>query len=181
MGMWRSGSYTAPNLLSSYGNRRSSGGIPRKKYGLQHSDTGVDLKKLRLFGCQIEKTGCVVSLSALNGRGILFSWDALGGPIKALFERLRDVAMDTDKVARVFEEGVENEDTPMNARFIEALTFSIASSRSEWTSRGKCIGPKSACQGYWKNYWSRIETCSSQLFNPKVRKMFDLEAFCLRR
>ncbi len=107
------------------------------------------------------KIGCIVSI----GTGVLISRD-VGKTIKPLFDKLTEMATDTEKVAREFEEemkykyGIEQK---IYFRFnvqhgIEQVGL------EEWREMDRT---KVATQDYLKSCWSRVEACASQIFNLK--------------
>jgi hypothetical protein len=104
--------------------------------------------------------GCIVSI----GTGILASKD-IGRRIKPLFESLKDIATDTEKVAGEFREemkykyGVEQK---VYFRFnvqhgLEQVGL------EEWKEMDRT---KVATQDYVMQEWSQIEACASQLHKP---------------
>ena len=108
-----------------------------------------------------DRIGCIVSI----GTGVLISRD-VGRTIKPLFDKLTEMATDTEKVAREFEEemkyryGIEQK---VYFRFnvqhgLEQVGL------EEWREMDRT---KVATQDYLKSYWSRVEACSSQIFDPK--------------
>ena len=107
------------------------------------------------------KVGCVVSI----GTGVLMSRD-IGRTIKPLFECLKDMATDTEKVGREFEEemkykyGIEQQ---VYFRFnvqhgLEHVGL------EEWKEMDRT---KVATQDYLRTQWSQVERCASQLFRPR--------------
>ncbi|KAH0542026.1 hypothetical protein FGG08_003575, partial [Glutinoglossum americanum] len=104
--------------------------------------------------------GCIVSV----GTGILASKD-IGRTIKPLFESLKDIATDTEKVAREFREEIKHKygvEQKMYFRFnvqhgLEQVGL------EEWKEMDRT---KVATQDYVMQEWSQIEACASQLHKP---------------
>lgn len=107
------------------------------------------------------KIGCIVSI----GTGVLISRD-VGTTIKPLFDKLIEMATDTEKLAKEFEEemkyryGIEQK---VYFRFnvqhgLEQVGL------EEWREMDRT---KVATQDYLKSDWNRVEACSSQIFDPK--------------
>ena len=105
------------------------------------------------------KTGCIVSI----GTGVLISRD-VGKTIKPLFDKLAEMATDTEKVAREFEEEMKHRygiEQKVYFRFnvqhgLEQVGL------EEWMERDRT---KVATQDYLKSYWDRVEACASQILN----------------
>ncbi|KAL9100922.1 MAG: hypothetical protein Q9163_003758 [Psora crenata] len=108
------------------------------------------------------KIGCIVSI----GTGVLISRD-VGATIKPLFEKLIEMATDTEKVADEFKQeimyryGIEQK---VYFRFnvdhgLEKVGL------EEWREMDRA---KLATQAYLKKHWSRVEACSLQIFDPKT-------------
>lgn len=107
------------------------------------------------------KIGCIVSI----GTGVLISRD-VGRTIKPLFDKLTEMATDTEKLAKEFEEemkyryGIEQK---VYFRFnvqhgLEQVGL------EEWREMDRT---KVATQDYLASDWSRVEACSSQILDPK--------------
>ncbi len=107
------------------------------------------------------KIGCIVSI----GTGVLISRD-IGRTIPPLFEKLAEMATDTEKIAREFEEEMKHRygiEQKVYFRFnvqhgLEQVGL------EEWREMGRT---KVATQDYLTSDWSRVEACSSQIFDPK--------------
>ena len=103
------------------------------------------------------KIGYIVSI----GTGVLISRD-VRRIIKPLFDKLTEMATDTEKLARELGEEMKNIDTASNRRHTSASMYSMASSRSD---RRGMDETKMATQNYLNSYRSRVEACSSQIFD----------------
>ena len=107
------------------------------------------------------KIGCIVSI----GTGVLISRD-IGRTITPLFEKLAEMATDTEKIAREFEEEMKHRygiEQKVYFRFnvqhgLEQVGL------EEWREMDRT---KVATQHYLASDWSRVEACSSQIFDPK--------------
>ena len=106
------------------------------------------------------KIGCIVSI----GTGVLVPRD-VGRTLKPLFECLKDMATDTEKVAREFKEEMKYKygvDQKVYFRFnvqhgLEQIGL------EEWKEMDRT---KVATQDYLKECWSKVEACASQLHKP---------------
>jgi len=104
--------------------------------------------------------GCIVSI----GTGVLASKD-IGRTIKPLFESLKDMATDTERVAREFREEMKHKygvEQKVYFRFnvqhgLEQVGL------EEWEKMDRT---KLATLAYTTVEWSQIEACASQLHNP---------------
>lgn len=107
------------------------------------------------------KIGCIVSV----GTGVLTSRD-VGRTIKPLFDKLTEMATDTEKVAREFKEEMKSRygiEQKIYFRFnvqhgLEQVGL------EEWREMGRT---RVATQDYLKSCWSKVEACSSQIFDQK--------------
>lgn len=107
------------------------------------------------------KIGCIVSI----GTGVPISRD-VGRSIKPLFEKLADMATDTQKTAREFEEEMKSRygiEQKVYFRFnvqhgLERVGL------EEWREMDRTMV---ATQDYLKSVWSMVNACSSQIFDPK--------------
>ena len=107
------------------------------------------------------KIGCIVSI----GTGMLKVKD-VGNNYKGLFESLAEIATDTEKVAREFEEEVKyrhGDEQPIYFRFnvqhgLEDIGL------EEWHEMGRTYG---VTRKYLKRQWTQVERCVSQLHRPK--------------
>ena len=105
------------------------------------------------------KTGCIVSI----GTGVLISRD-VGRTIKPLLDKVTEMATDTEKAARDFEEEMKykhGNEQEIYFRFnvqhgLEHIGL------EEWKEMDRT---KVATQDYLKTYWSRVEACSKQLLD----------------
>ena len=105
--------------------------------------------------------GCIVSV----GTGIPASRD-VGRTIKPLFDKLKEMATDTEEIAREFAEEIKYKygaEQKMYYRFnvqqgLEQVPL------EEWKEMDRI---KVATQDYLKINWSSIEACSAQVFDPK--------------
>ena len=107
------------------------------------------------------KIDCIVSI----GTRFLISRD-VRRIIKPLFDKLTEMATDTERLAEEFEEemkyryGIEQK---VYCRFnvqhgLEQVGL------EEWREMDRTIV---ATQDYLKSDWNRVEACSSQIFDPK--------------
>ena len=107
------------------------------------------------------KIGCIVSV----GTGVLTSRD-VGRTIKPVFDKLTEMATDTEKVAREFKEEMKSRygiEQKIYFRFnvqhgLEQVGL------EEWREMGRT---RVATQDYLKSCWSKVEACSSQIFDQK--------------
>lgn len=107
------------------------------------------------------KIGCIVSV----GTGIMVSRD-VGRTLEPLFESLKAMATDTEKVAKEFEEEMKHK------YGIEQQTYFRFNVQhglehiglEEWKELDRT---KVATQDYLKVRWTQVEQCASQLFRPK--------------
>ena len=107
------------------------------------------------------KTGCIVSI----GTGVMISRD-VGRTVKPLFEKLAEMATDTEKVAREFEEEMKHKygiEQKIYFRFnvqhgLERVGL------EEWKEMDRT---KVATQDYLRPLWSRVEACSLQILDSK--------------
>ena len=107
------------------------------------------------------KIGCIVSI----GTGILKMKD-VGNNYKSLFESLAEIATDTEKVAREFEEEMKHRhgaEQPIYFRFnvqhgLEDVGL------EEWREMGRTYG---VTREYLKRQWTQVDRCVSQLCRPK--------------
>ena len=109
------------------------------------------------------KIGCIASI----GTGVPVFRD-IGRTIKPLFESLKDMATDTEKVTREVEE-------EMKYKYgIEQQTYFRFNVQhglghvglEEWKELDRT---KIATQDYLNAQWTRVEQCASQLLQPKCR------------
>ncbi len=107
------------------------------------------------------KIGCIVSI----GTGVLTSRD-IGRTIPPLFKKLAEMATDTEKVARDIDKEMKDkygDEQKVYFRFnvqhgLEQVGL------EEWREMDRT---KVATQEYLRSDWSRVEACSSQIFDPK--------------
>lgn len=90
----------------------------------------------------------------------------VGRTIKPLFECLKDMATDTEKVAREFEEEMKykygvGQQVYFRFNFQHRLEHV---GLEEWKEMDRT---KLATQDYLRNHWSQVERCASQLFRPR--------------
>lgn len=118
---------------------------------------------------QERNIGCIVSI----GTGVIVSRD-VGRKINSLFECLKDMATDTEKVAREFEEemkfkyGVEQK---VYFRFnVQHGLENIG--LEEWKEMDRT---KVATQDYLRSQWSQVGHCVSQLFIPESQGVYSVE------
>lgn len=103
------------------------------------------------------EVGCIVSI----GTGVLTSGD-VGRTIKPLFDKLTQMAIDTEKIAGEFEEETKSKygvDQKVSFRFnvqngLERIGL------EEWKEMDRT---KVATQDYTRSCWSKLETCASQI------------------
>ena len=153
------GDLRCTHLLSSYGNRPPvtyvDGGI------VYNNPIRALVEESSHMWPSNRKIGCIVSI----GTGVLISRD-VGTTIKPLFDKLIEMATDTEKLAKEFEEemkyryGIEQK---VYFRFnvqhgLEQVGL------EEWREMDRT---KVATQDYLKSDWNRVEACSSQIFDPK--------------
>ena len=105
--------------------------------------------------------GCIVSI----GTGMPVSRD-VGRTIKPLFDTVREMATDTEKVAREFEEEMKHKygnEQKVYFRFnvqrgLEQVGL------EEWKEMERI---KVATQDYLKSHWGWVEACSTKIFDQK--------------
>ena len=105
--------------------------------------------------------GCIVSI----GTGMLVSRD-FGKTIKPLVNKFKEMAADTEKVAREFEEEMKHKhgnEQKVYFRFNVQHGLEHVGSE-EWKELERI---KVATQAYLKSHWSWIDACSTQIFDPK--------------
>lgn len=103
--------------------------------------------------------GCIVSI----GTGILASRD-IGWTIQPLFESLKDIATDTEKVARELREEMKHRyGVEQNIYFRFNVQHGLEQvALEEWKETDRT---KVATQAYTGEQWSQIQACASQLRN----------------
>ena len=107
------------------------------------------------------KIGCIVSI----GTGVLISRD-VGRGIKALFDKLTEMATDTEKIASDFEEEMKSRyGTEQKVYFRFNVQHGLEQvGLEEWSEMDRT---KVATHDYLNKDWSRVEACSSQILDPK--------------
>ncbi|KAL9042408.1 MAG: hypothetical protein Q9214_003789, partial [Letrouitia sp. 1 TL-2023] len=107
------------------------------------------------------QVGCIVSI----GTGIPVSRD-FGRTIKPLFNKLKEMATDTEKVAREFEEEMKHKhgnEQKVYFRFNVQQGLEQVGLQ-EWKEMERI---NVATRDYLKSHSSRVEACSTQIFDPK--------------
>ena len=107
-----------------------------------------------------EKIGCIVSV----GTGVPASKD-IGRWIKPLFETLKSMALDTEKVAREFENDMRSRHEGENTYF----RFNVPSGLEqigleEWKHFDTV---KVATLDYLNDQWSKVDVCASQIHSSR--------------
>lgn len=105
--------------------------------------------------------GCIVSI----GTGFAVSRD-VGRTVKPLFDKIKEMATDTEKVAREFAEEMKHRHGNEQKIYFR---FSVQQGLEqvgleEWREMGRI---KVATHDYLKSHWGWINACSSQMFEPK--------------
>ena len=90
----------------------------------------------------------------------------LGTNYKSLFESLAEIATDTEKVARKFEEEMKSKyGTEQQIYFRFNVQNGLADvGLEEWREMGRTQG---VTREYLKRQWTQVERCVSQLHRPK--------------
>lgn len=107
------------------------------------------------------ETGCVVSV----GTGVHAPKD-VGRTFKPLFDKIREIATDTENVAREFEEEMKYKHGAEQRIYYR---FNVQNGLDqvrleEWKEFDRITV---ATQDYLRVQWSSVEACSRQIFEPK--------------
>ena len=107
------------------------------------------------------KIGCIVSV----GTGMPVSRD-VGRTFKPLFDKIKEMATDTEKVAREFEEEMKHKHGNEQKVYFR---FNVQQGLEqvgleEWKEMERI---KVVTQDYVKHHWSWIEACSTQIFDQE--------------
>lgn len=105
------------------------------------------------------KIGCIVSV----GTGVPPTTD-VGRKIKPLFETMKNMSLDTEKIARDFKKEMESRYSEQKVYFRFNVQHGLGQiGLEEWEHMDKT---KVATQDYLNERWHEIQLCASQILSP---------------
>lgn len=106
-----------------------------------------------------KKIGCIISV----GTGVPESSD-IGRKIRPLFETMKKMSLDTEKIAREFKEEIMSRYSGKNVYFRFNVQQGLGQiGLEEWKQMDRT---KVATQDYLNGQWQQIDLCASQIVNP---------------
>lgn len=103
--------------------------------------------------------GCIVSI----GTGVFGSRD-VGRSIKPLFETLKAISTDTEKVAREVKEEMEHQFPEQQVYFRFNVQQGLETvGLEEWKEMGRI---QTATEAYLQDNWRQVKACASRILSP---------------